>query len=206
MLGLAAVAGEETFLHPEIVLFASSSLQFLRNLSRGLDDAAAAVRARTGICVAAVLMGIHTVTNYSSDFISSLPPLGLMALTIAYSIGGEGTLKKIYRTLTTGGGLALTVGAASSGISAIEHDNGPSFVMSLAYFILNGYFTLSEVIQFCKVHGITLDIKALRKRAGLDRPPEQTTLPSTTTFNFEATACLPANDNATPTEITDVEQ
>lgn len=143
MMALTAfTAYNPRFFVPEVAATLTALKPFLDTRFVYLSVFFQRVRATWFVVALALVLGIFTVAQYGGNVWQLLPPIGLTLLSMAFGFGNSPKLAKLYRAMTIAGGMCLIVGSLYS--FSVATENAPR-VMSMAFLVLNLWFTLSEL-------------------------------------------------------------
>mgnify|MGYP001587272850 CR=1 FL=1 len=143
MMALTAfTAYNPRFFVPEVAATLTALKPFLDTRFAYLAFFFKRVRATWFVVGTALALGIFTVLQFGGNIWQLLPPIGLTVLSMAFGFGNSPKLAKLYRVMTIVGGVCMIVGSLYSFSTAAENT---ARVMSTAFFLLNFWFTLSEI-------------------------------------------------------------
>jgi len=151
MATTAFASGNPLFAIPEVVLVLAALKTCLENRFPKVASFSEAARLDLIVKMAAIGVGGYVTYEHAENVMQALPPLGLTALSVAFS---SHMRQEVYRVLTLSGGTGLVVGSAYSAYESAGANNAVGVIMSIAFLALNALFTKNEWKETQKMGGL----------------------------------------------------
>ncbi|EKD63130.1 MAG: hypothetical protein ACD_51C00333G0001 [uncultured bacterium] len=155
-------AGNALFAYPEVAGILTALKPYFASRYPKIAEWSEKIRADLLLVGFSIADGGYTISQHATSLWDSLPAIGLTALSCGFAIGDNPKFQKIYRFLMLFGGGSLVVGSSASAIDSLNRDDNVGFIMSLAFLILNGSFTINELKEVAKMMGIELNFAGLQ--------------------------------------------